>query len=113
MRLWHYTCDHGAAGIRRDGIVRPSTVAAFAVAWFTDLETPDRTRLGLTSQHIACDRTAWRVEVDPDAAERWTAYARRARVPRDLRDALEAGRLPAHWWVSESPVRVLAVGPTR
>jgi hypothetical protein len=79
------------------------------VAWLTDLDPPDRFGLGLTMNSIACDRTAWRCTVDAPAAERWSAYARRVRVPRELRDELEAGRLPAHWWVSETPVAVLSV----
>lgn len=111
--LWHYTCDHGARGIELSGTVLPNPrTAEFGlppVAWLTDLDPPDRFALGLTMDSITCDRMAWRCTVDAPAAERWFAYARRCRVPRELRDELEDGRLPAHWWVSETPVAVLSV----
>lgn len=38
----------------------------------------------------------------------WPHLARHIRVPRQVRDDLEIGRLPAHWWVSLKLVEVIA-----
>ena len=106
--IYHYTCgDHGRPGIERDGVIRPGLDG---FAWFTDLDVPHREALGLTMHYTRCDRTAHRFEVDPDdpALTPWTV-ARRA-VPPAYRAALEAspGALLRHWFVAETPVRVIA-----
>lgn len=110
-QIWHYTCDHGAAGIRRDGVVKPNAQPALGglpVSWFTDLDSSRRFEVGLTSHIIRCDRMAHRFEVkDPSVLDYWPMLARFLRVPRDVRDELEDGRLPAHWWVSLKPVEVI------
>lgn len=106
--IYHYTCDdHGRPGIERDGVIRPG-IDGFA--WFTDLDVPHREALGLTMHYTRCDRTAHRFEIDPDdpALTPWTV-ARRA-VPPAYRAALDAspGALLRHWFVAETPVRVIA-----
>lgn len=110
-RIWHYTCDHAAAGIRRDGLIKPNAQPALdglPVSWFTDLDRGHRFEVGLTSRIIRCDRMAHRFEVkDPNGLEHWPVLARHLRVPREIRDELEDGRLPAHWWVSLNPVEVI------
>jgi hypothetical protein len=110
---WHYTCDHGAQGISAEGVVRPTHHHALgaALAWFTDLEGPAyRDELGLTSTALKCDRMAYRFAVaHPDRLLWWPKAARILNVPRKVRAELEAGRLPAHWWVSFEPVEVRTV----
>ena len=105
--LWHYSCAHSAPGIIKDGMLwpRPQIWLPMDVVWLTDLPDPDRDALGLTSEILTCDRTEYRVCVDPKEAEWWPVFARR--VPRDVRAQYEeAGGSPRHWWVSERPVPV-------
>lgn len=111
MTLYHFCCDHSVEGVRADGEVKPMSTHPYlgvALAWFTDLDFPDRDGLGLTSDFIGCDRTEWRVTVEGNA-ETWTSWARRHQVRREVRDILEEFARPAHWWVSESPLRVVRI----
>lgn len=112
--LYHYTCrEHGAPGIQRSGTLRPRPHPLLNryLVWLTDLETPDRWALGLTSITLCCDRTQARVTVHPhgDAAGRdavfvvpWWFYARQ--VPAVLREIMEDTGLPMHWWVCERAI---------
>lgn len=107
--LYHYTCGHGADGIRRDGEIRPNQhpmVSKVPVVWLTTLELPDRQALGLTSQTLTCDRTEWRVTVQSGDVEPWHVFARRHRVRREVRDVMEDGRMPMLWWVAVDPLPV-------
>ena len=120
--LYHYTCDHGAAPILREGHVRPlfdvlggdegdgSALARMPqghFAWFTDLDTPDARGLGLTSQILSCDRTAHRFRVtDSTEVTRWLDVRRYHPSMWDLEKA--PGALPAHWWLATEPVPVVA-----
>ena len=118
--LYHYTCDHGNADIGRELLVRcsrdilptdrhqymPRDMLRFC--WFTDLDTPIREALGLTSRVSRCNRIEFRYKAtDTTSLARWTAVRRT--VEPWVRDALEAaqGAMPAHWWVSETPVPVV------
>lgn len=94
MNLYHYTCDHGAEGIERDGQIVPNKHTG--VAWFTDLPTPDVAKLGLTSHMLKCDRTAHRFRV----TKLFGIYAF-AEVWRG--DEMLPGD-PFHWWVAFTPV---------
>lgn len=109
--LWHFTCgDHGAPGITADRYLRPNRhpLIADALVWMTDLDHPMREALGLTSNTLRCDRTAYRVRVAGDGAMPWTRYRRR--VHRDVAEYLESfpGAMPAHWWVSTQRVPILS-----
>lgn len=111
--LWHYTCDHGAAAIRRERLIKPNPhpfLGALAVAWFTDLEPAYRFEIGLTSDRLACDRMAHRFPVRSEGVEWWPKAARRLAVPVLVRAEMETGRLPAHWWVSLTPVEIAGGG---
>lgn len=108
MRLYHYTCRHSLAGIRADGLLRVNrqpVLDGLELVWLTDLETPDRAALGLTSRVLQCDRTEHRVKVDAGAVH-WPVFARQ--LPATQRRSLELapGALPMHWYVSEQPVFV-------
>ncbi|MEU8199507.1 hypothetical protein AB0C10_37560 [Microbispora amethystogenes] len=109
--LWHYTCDHGAAGIQREGIIRPNLhpLLGVPVAWFTDLDPAHRFEIGLTSDRLACDRMAHRFAT-ADRLVWWPLAARSLRVPAPVRAELETGRLPAHWWVSLTEVAITGGG---
>lgn len=120
MRLFHYTCDHGAAAVERDGLVvpsplrspasTPSGVDGAALVWLTDRATPSADALGLTSLIVDCDRTRWRVSVHAPAAVPWLEWADRHRVRALYRMLLTArGGEWRRWWVSEEPAVVLAV----
>lgn len=124
-RLFHYTCLHAAPLIDADGYLRPWPDAEarrhpglagwplpVGLVWLTDLDTPLRDALGLTTETIGCDRTRFRFTViDLTHCQPWTAYARD--LPRHARLRLETvapGLLPAHWWVSLSVVPVTGCG---
>ena len=113
MALWHYTCDHGRAGIGDRGYLVPGVMLTDRVAnlpcsryvWLTDLAVPIRDALGLTGLIVKCDRVAHRYRVwDETTVRRWVDVARD--VPRAIRENLESapGARPAHWYVSEEPV---------
>ena len=117
--LWHYTCDHGRAGIDVDRsmfgcVVRPLRDLAgrddlpelTRWAWFTDMARPDRDALGLTSHTLNCDRLAHRYRVLSGQIYPWTTVRRLAN--RAERQALESapGARPRHWFVARQPVVV-------
>lgn len=116
--LYHYTCAHQAAGIDRTGEVLPLVLLlprrralpwVATVAWFTDLARPDRHGLGLTSHTLRCDRTERRYRVTD--ASNVVPYARWARhAAREDREELEGvpGARPAHWYVADCGVPVVA-----
>lgn len=123
LQLWHYTCDHGHDAIGQSGYLRSIVDLATAEKlaarglpsefgrwiWLTDLDTPVRGALGLTSHILGCDRTAHRYRVTwPTGAadiQPWTTVRRLA--PRDLLASLEQGDArPRHWYVSRHPVGV-------
>jgi hypothetical protein len=113
-RLYHYTCAHSYDGIRRELRLEchehPLMPDVGPVLWLTDLDSPDRSALGLTSRIIRCDRTEFRAIVEAEA-EHWPVFARR--LPRAVRTELESatGARPMHWYVSLKPVDVLSIEP--
>lgn len=111
MRLYHYTCSHGAEGIRKDlclkGNPHPLMPESYGpLIWLTDLDSPDRQALGLTSRLLRCDRTTHRVTVDTELALHWPEFART--LSRRLRDLLEQDAKPIHWYVG-GPHRIAAI----
>jgi hypothetical protein len=125
--LFHYTCIHAAADIRRTGEVRPGAMLGIdrkklrgmtveeqravldirSFAWFTDLAPPaPKGPLGLTMHSIQCDRTEFCFQVEPDWDQvRWWMHVRREH-PDLLQLEAEPRSLPMHWFVSEKPVAV-------
>jgi hypothetical protein len=104
--LYHYTCEHGARGIRTSGGVLVPGLDR--LVWLTDLDTPVRDALGLWSFVTPCDRTAYRFEVAEDNGYTWpwVGPGRWAMDPAYV-ELLEAapGVMPRHWWVSGREVR--------
>lgn len=116
MTLYHYTCEHAALDIGERGTLRPH----LGLIWLTDLDVPMRDALGLTSNTLACDRTAFRYRVlDDTPCMWWIGWSRlRQESWRPWVAELEAapGVRPVHWWVSTAPVPVVAdptTNPTR
>jgi len=108
--LFHWTCEHGADAIRRDGmVVKPH----LGLSWWTDMDKADRhTRAAcvLTSNTIKCDRMQYRCRaVSFGLLIPWSAYA----VDADpaFVETLEQvpGADPSRWWVASEPVPVSSV----
>jgi hypothetical protein len=113
-KLYHFTCGHAFASIAKSGMLLPNLHPLLpgrrGMVWLTDLDTPDRNALGLTSVILHCDRTEYRAVVEADA-DHWPKFARR--MTRAQRDQLELapGAMPMHWYVSQWPVPILEIGP--
>lgn len=110
MRLYHFTCDHMARGIRRTGKLMPNRSPFWGdtrLVWLTDLAVPDKHGLGLNNQSglLTCNRTECRFITDA-AAVPWLRSTARKHLPATLRTALEGGRLPEHWWVTDVAIAV-------
>jgi hypothetical protein len=125
--LHHYTCTCAAAKIRLDDSIRPASTlvekltypflpeeirdvakANAGLCWFTDLEPPgNRDILGLTSLSLTCDRIAccFQVEADWRVVHWWPSVRRQHKDLWLLEDY--PGTLPAHWFISEHPVKVI------
>jgi hypothetical protein len=118
--LYHFTCDHGHAGITTTrrllnlaSQARGRTIHVppwmMNVVWLTDLAAPDALGLGLTSRTLSCDRTRYRWTVvsprDPLIVP-WAEF--RDRTAPDRWEELESaeGAAPGHWWVGVGFVAV-------
>jgi hypothetical protein len=116
VRLYHYTCSHAAPLIIQQRWLHanphPLMPEVGPLIHLTDLDSPDRHGLGLTSYTLRCDRTEFRVTVVTSEAIHWPVFART--IPRHVREELESapGALPMHWYVSRGLVPVLAVVET-
>lgn len=118
--LHHYTCVHSAQGIIADGRLRtmadhhgmrelaPGLDWMLHIIWLTDLDMPHPRALGLDRRALHCDRTTWRfTAADTTTVVPWTRWVRsRTDITRRVRAEVEAGCLPAHWWISCVPVPV-------
>lgn len=125
QRLYHFTCDHGEAGIRQTGSLLPLNLQVAperlrpleeqglgflsGLVWLTSEPDPPNLALGLTSFHIVCDRMQHRFSVsDPGQIARclwWPPLIRDfGPVAREL--SLNPGAKPGSWWVCRGPVRV-------
>jgi hypothetical protein len=108
VTLYHYTCRHSLAKLTAAADVFGTMVlepmSPGGLLWLTDLETPYREALGLTSMILNCDRTEYRLEVmDPSTVQRWVDVRRQYPGLRELE--LAPGVMPMHWYVSTSPER--------
>lgn len=122
MSLYHFTCAHGCQKIGYEGVLlplrdlldkaarsdwEPWRLPIADLIWLTDLDSPFREALGLTSFTLGCDRTTYRYVVTDESMCRPYVAIRR-QLPRELRAELESaeGAMPRHWWVSYAPVPV-------
>jgi len=123
VRLYHFCCTHSYQAIAQTWQVVPVSMLVsnimdripdhplpplFDLAWFTDMEVPDRQALGLTSRLIRCDRTERRLVVlTPWKCQPWRAWSmenlerRQQHIARELLSGD-----PTRWWVSPIPVPV-------
>jgi hypothetical protein len=112
VRLWHFTCADSRDKIDAAGVLIPNAHPWFPVplVWLTDLEdAPAEVLFGYPTGQLVCDRSQYRYEVeDVSLAVPWHRYARG--LHRTVRERAESvpGSMPAHWWVSDRPVPVLA-----
>ena len=109
MRLYHYTCDHGRAGIERDGFVKPGLDG---LVWLTDLldvkrRSKTRQALGLTSNILNCDRFVHVFEVEPQAMSYREAVACGLVSRTRHMGLVRPWTREANWYVSVTPVAVV------
>lgn len=117
--LWHYTCSHSRAELGDEGVLLPTAdradVSRLGInawpsffVWVTDMAEPEPNALGLTRNHIRCDRTEHRYWVtDASDIVPWQhvldtdpGYASVASL------LLSPGADPSRWFVSSGPVPV-------
>jgi hypothetical protein len=120
VTLYHYTCSHGHAALG-EGHAFVKSIAQLKgpmgvrywtgeFAWFTDMATPERDALGLTSRVLTCDRTRHRYRITDDRSVfRWLHPMIRSGLDREWIDELESapGARPRHWFVAVRPVPVV------
>ena len=118
MKLYHFTTEAGARGIRESGVIETNLhhVLGEYFAWFTNHPAPSSASLGLKRRRIGRsimtgDRMVERIEVDVPQPERWADV--RIQFTPELLVMLEdaPGANPDIWWVSRVPV-ALATEPT-
>jgi len=108
---FHWTCEHGAAAIRRDGMtVKPH----MGLSWWTDLSEPNRhTRAAccLTSVSLGCDRMQFKCRAASDALLiPWSEYKVEHGLDPEYIATLEGDKArPEHWWVANERVPVNSV----
>jgi hypothetical protein len=108
LTLYHFTCDdHGYPGITSSQTIKGRTHPLFPhlgpLVWLTDQsEIIDPYDVGLTSEHLPCDRTAKRFFVTCKAAVPWTSL--RVRVRPEVLSDLESYGKPETWWVVRRPI---------
>lgn len=113
MILYHYSCADNAPLILDSGYLEPTMQPLLDPSkfgpflWLTDLAEPDADGLGLTSNSLACDRTAFRFAVDGSPARHW--FYQSVFFPRAYVHALEAapGAAPGHWYIADRKLKVL------
>lgn len=100
--LWHFTCEHGRRGVGNRGKLKPNRHPLMPelgpIVWLTADPSPERDAIGLTSDHLSCDRMAYRYRVVASDAHPWSAY-RHLVVPAVAAD-LESFADPSSWWVA-------------
>lgn len=114
MILFHHTCWHSAEQIdAAGGVLVPHVQPMLGnreLLWFTTLQAPARTMLGLTSYSLTCDRTAHTYRVDePDEVHSWAWW--RGQLPHAQVIRLEAARgtRPSLWWATAKPQQAVRV----
>ena len=113
--LWHYTCWHQAAGILAVGALIPNAHPFLPrlrpLVWLTTLDVPDAVGLGLTAEHLRCDRTKVRFLVaEYEGCVPWLSLVDSqppAVLDPRIVKRLHAGRRPETWWVSPYPTPVV------
>lgn len=123
MILYHYTCEHAAAKIVKNGqlVGWPHRFLPLIgpIIWLTDLDQVARDEKGLDPLGLApiqlkhkCDRLGWRVDVDIAEPIRWASWARRhPAITKTQVTSVETnarGTLIAHWYISLERVPILA-----
>lgn len=110
MRLYHFTCDHGARGIEADGWIQPRLhpYLGESFVWLTPVGTPEPRAIGLQKGRLQCDRMVHRFEVDTEDAVPWSEV--RGQFADWEVQQLEGtpGTRPSLWYVSRAPIKIQA-----
>lgn len=108
--LYHFSCDHGAEGIRSAWLVRANwqPLLGVTLSWWTDLPEPKRDQVGLTSEtFVKCDRLAHRfIALPGQDIERWLGSWMQARISPRVQAYLHRYGDPGHWWIARKDIRV-------
>lgn len=106
LTLYHFTCDHGKAGIDKTRTLLPNLHPYMSclgpLIWLTNVPEPTRESAGLTMNYTKCDRMAYRYIVQSKAAV--SRLDIRNRAPKDIVETLESFGEPEHWWVARRPL---------
>lgn len=102
MRLYHFTCDHGAKFIRLDREIRPNLhpYLGESFVWLTPLASPKPRDIGLHRVRLQCDRMAHRFEVETDQAVPWSAVRDQFGDWEVQQLERSPGAKPSLWYVS-------------
>lgn len=108
MKLYHFTCGHGAQYIQEDGEIRPHLhpYLGESLAWFTPIARPKPREIGLQRNRLQCDRMAHRFEVETDEATHWMEVRQEFGEWEVRQLELSPGARPAFWYVTRVPVPI-------
>ena len=109
MKLYHFTCDHGAKFIREDGVLKPRLhpYLGESFVWLTPLANPQPRDIGFNRHgRLQCDRMAHRFEVETDQAVPWAEVRSRFGDLEVQQLERAPGANPSLWYVSEVPLPV-------
>ena len=120
VQLFHFTCRHSAAQIRKEGLIRPHRLFGQhwmpRLTWLTD--DPDASHESLfgkpvPTSELACDRTEFQFVVEVLAgAMPWRQFVREHPSMSDVARALALAPGVDHqrWWVTQDVIRVPKAG---
>ena len=119
--MYHYTCEHGHAGLGDGGWTLPNwnPIIGAHLTWFTDMDTPDRDTLGLTSETglLSCDRLTYRYKTvhptgDGDIYP-WLNSSEQAQTSPHTQADMQRFGDPARWFIARRQVEVALDGAYR
>jgi hypothetical protein len=113
--LYHYTCTHAALDIEREGVLKPHAHPWLQqrygpVVWLTDISDAALAgvAIGVKPQiTLSCDRTEVCYPIWSGSVEGlvWWPHIRDLFDP-SAASAIEAGAMPAHWWLTRKPIKL-------
>lgn len=116
MKLYHFTCEHGAESIHATGELRTNLhpVLAEHLLWLTPSSSPKGADLGMPHRRrgsiLECDRMANRFEVETDSAVPWSSVRDRWTPPEVAMLEQSRGAKPDQWWVAFTSIPLAEAG---